>query len=417
MFVVSSNAVHKQKILQWADRHFDTYCLLNSNGYHDQYSLVNWELALGKIAFHENSDRMDWNSMDLFLQRSTGKCYGFLNYDLKNFIEKLPNPKQNSLAFPLTYFFEPLHLIYERDGNLYSQSLDLEDILESDLDFQEQSVMQCSQHRAMQNEAEYIRSVEKIKQHIIDGDVYELNYCLSYQATFAGSYLALYEQLNSISPNPFSAVLKFDGKLIVSASPERFIQQQGTTIISQPIKGTARRNGNDEEERNALLNNEKERSENVMIVDLVRNDLTKISEAGSISVPELFGIYSFPYLHQMISTVAAKLKKEILFSDILKATFPMGSMTGAPKVRAMELIDHYETHQRGAFSGSIGYHDAQTCTADFNVLIRSIFIDLNAGILEYKVGSAITYESDPQAEYHECLLKAAAIQQMLNITQ
>jgi para-aminobenzoate synthetase component 1 len=219
-----------------------------------------------------------------------------------------------------------------------------------------------------------------------------------------------------ISPNPFAAFYRLQDKYLLCASPERFLMKTGNQISSQPIKGTNKRDLlnslHDDELKKELAESRKDQSENVMIVDLVRNDLTKICKEASVKVDELFGIYSFPQVHQMISTIRGELKEATPFSQIISATFPMGSMTGAPKHRVMQLIDEYEPSSRGIFSGSVGYINPDG-DFDFNVVIRSIMYNATNRCLSYQVGSGITFYSDPEKEWVECMLKAEAIKKVL----
>src|SRR5262249_41024055 len=221
--------------------------------------------------------------------------------------------------------------------------------------------------------------------------------------------VSVYRELSSISPNPFSALYRINDKWLICASPERFLKKQGNKILSQPIKGTSERIlGNEERDelsREKLFKSPKERSENVMVVELVRNDLAKICKEGTVDVDELYGIYSFPQVHQMISTVVGELKENISFTDIIRATFPMGSMTGAPKKRVLELIERYEKTRRGIFSGALGYNSPGG-DFDFNVVIRSILYNSSDRYLSFPTGSGITFYSDPEKEWEECLLKA-----------
>lgn len=221
----------------------------------------------------------------------------------------------------------------------------------------------------------------------------------------------IYLKLNQLSPNPFSCFIKNDNQFIICASPERFLKKDKNTIISQPIKGTAKRYNitqDDLDSKEKLLNSEKERAENLMIVDLVRNDLAKSAVPGSVKVEELFGIYKFPQVFQMISTISAEVTKNTPLSKLIKDTFPMGSMTGAPKIKSMKLIEKYEKSKRGVFSGAIGSIDSNG-NFDFNVVIRSLFYNSKTEKLSFQVGSAITIDSNPEEEYNECLLKAQAI--------
>jgi para-aminobenzoate synthetase component 1 len=221
--------------------------------------------------------------------------------------------------------------------------------------------------------------------------------------------------LNEISNAPFSAFVKVNGAVIICASPERFIKKAGHQLVSQPIKGTAPRGSTPQEDaalKGGLLNNEKELSENVMITDLVRNDLSKHAARNTVKVDELFGIYSYTQVHQMISTVSAQLNNESDYINAIKDAFPMGSMTGAPKIMAMKLIEQHEQMKRGLYSGALGYIEPNN-NYDFNVLIRSIFINSTNNKAQFCVGSAITSDANAEDEYRECLLKAAAMLKVL----
>lgn len=270
--------------------------------------------------------------------------------------------------------------------------------------------------KTRESKTSYIEKVNALKQQIQQGNIYEVNFCMEFYAE--GILInphVLFEKLMEISPMPFSCFIKYHDKYLLCASPERFLKRSGNHLISQPIKGTIKRGMNNDEDlllKEQLKNNEKERSENVMIVDLVRNDLSRIAEKGSVKVDELFGIYSFPQWHQMISTVSCKIKPEITFEEILKASFPMGSMTGAPKISAMKLIEKYESTKRGLYSGSVGIM-LPNGDFDLNVVIRSIQYNANTGYLSFMVGSAITINADAEKEYEECLLKAKAILNVL----
>ena len=243
-----------------------------------------------------------------------------------------------------------------------------------------------------------------------------MNYCQEYISydTDIKSVKNTYLNLNGITKAPFSCLFNFDEFTVFSCSPERFIKKNGSNLLAQPIKGTARRGENDTEDKflfKSLRNDPKERAENIMIVDLMRNDLSKVAEKNSVKVDELCEIYSFETVHQMISTVSCKVKKEYSFVDILKATFPMGSMTGAPKIRAMELIEKYEDFKRGLYSGSVGYI-APNGDFDFNVIIRTMIHNKNLKTLSCSVGSAITIKSDAEKEFEECQIK---IKKMIDV--
>ena len=263
----------------------------------------------------------------------------------------------------------------------------------------------------------YIDIIENLRQHILRGDCYEINFCQEFFAELVDiDPLYIYNRLTELSPNPFSVFYKLNTRYCLCASPERYLNKEGNKIISQPIKGTSKRNlenlAEDEEAKNDLIESEKEKSENVMVVDLVRNDLSRICKPGSVKVDELFAVYSFPQVHQMISTVSGQIEEGKDWIDCIEATFPMGSMTGAPKKKVMELIEQYEQTKRGLFSGAIGYVKPDG-NFDFNVVIRSILYNAANKYLSFQAGGGITYNSNPALEYGESLLKAKAMMKVL----
>lgn len=351
---------------------------------------------------------------------------GFFSYDYKNNIEQLTSNGIDEIGFPDEFFFTP-QLIIEISESILEISYNSKVYNETDLLilFADLEKHQRKNHQANTvvispriSKEEYLENVCKLKQHIQQGDIYEVNYC---QEFFANQIeinpIETYFKLNKKSPTPFSCFVKFNDKYLLCASPERFINKVGNKIRSQPIKGTIKRGATlaeDEQLKIQLQNDPKERSENIMIVDLVRNDLAKIAERNSVKVDELCEIYTFPQVHQMISTISAELKKEVDFKQIIHALFPMGSMTGAPKIRAMELIEQYEKSKRGLYSGTVGFIKP-TSDFDFNVVIRSILYNASSKKISYFVGSAITSLSVPEKEYEECLLKAKAINEVLSL--
>lgn len=407
MFSIPCTEENKKKMIQFVNQSESFFCLLNANQYNDPFTAHNWKLSFGNRILLKNNTLNSFEELRDFHTKSTHHIYGFLSYDLKNEVEKLSSNNIAHIEFPSIFFFEEEVSIEEKNGMLTSASaIDIDWIENSKV---EQQTVKSSSIVQYVSKKEYIENVKKIQQHILDGDVYEMNYCIPFEIKDINiDPIELYFKLNERSPNPFSGILKIDHLYILSASPERFLRREGNKVISQPIKGTIKRTADIEKDKQALLNSEKERAENVMIVDLVRNDLTKTAVTGSVRVDELFGIYSYPQLHQMISTISAEINPQFDSIDVLKSTFPMGSMTGAPKVKAMELIEKYESFKRGAYSGAMGYIDKQG-NFDFNVLIRSIFIDTKTNTFCFNVGSAITLDSNPEEEYEECLLKAKAI--------
>mgnify|MGYP005676051183 CR=1 FL=1 len=343
--------------------------------------------------------------------------FGFLSYDLKNDLENLTSANNDGLCFPGLSFFEPEIRVEVNQSLVRIEGLGCREFRKSlekiNVHFSDFSV---SKIKRKITKREYLDSVIKLKEYIQLGDIFEVNFCQEFfvENDFLDP-LSAYNQLMKKSPVPFACFLKNENQYVMGASPERFLRRSGTKITSQPIKGTSKRGitkDEDENQINQLKESIKERSENVMIVDLVRNDFSKVADKGSVKVEELFGIYTFPQVHQMISTVSCNTRPDLSSIEIIKQCFPMGSMTGAPKIRAMKLIEKYESSKRGLFSGAIGYIKPNG-DFDFNVVIRSILYNKKNRYISFMVGGAITIGSDPEAEYDEAILKAEAIFEIL----
>ncbi|GGK69087.1 aminodeoxychorismate synthase component I [Rufibacter glacialis] len=345
---------------------------------------------------------------------------GYLTYDLKNGLEKLHSQHPDYLGFPeLTFFAPETWITFSAESITISSTVEEPEAVAQAIlatSFTGSFSQSPIQTQARVAKEDYLQTVEQLRQHILEGDVYEVNYCQEFYAEEVRlSPLPLFWKLNQASPTPFAGFLKLEDRYLLCASPERFLKKEGNVLISQPIKGTIRRGNTpqeDEHQRQLLASSEKEQAENMMIVDLVRNDLNRVASTGTVQVEELFGLYGFRYVWQMISTVTGQVPDSVSPVEVLKATFPMGSMTGAPKIRALELIEQYEQTKRGLYSGSLGYF-LPNGDFDFNVVIRSLQYNAQSGYLSFEVGSAITYDSDPEQEYQECLLKAEAINQVL----
>ena len=406
------SSLFKEKALQWASQ-FEVCMLLDNNfsinacGLHD----VEFMLAAGVKRELKCNVGKAFDELKKFHSHSEKPIFGFLSYDLKNEIEQLNSAHSKGIDFADLYFFEPIHfLLIDKEGNVLGDEKLIAEIQQSIPKITEQTLSINLTERVHRDE--YLKNVEHIRNHIIEGDVYELNYCVEFFAQQATIDPAdVYSRLKEKSPTPFASFFKCYDQFLMCASPERFLKKQGDQLISQPIKGTIKRGNSiieDEQLKHDLLNSEKERAENLMIVDLVRNDLARSSKTGSVNVDELFGIYSFEHVHQMISTVSSTIKNEIHFVDAIKNAFPMGSMTGAPKISAMQLIEKYELTKRGLYSGAIGYI-MPNGDFDLNVVIRSLQYNQSKNYLSYEVGSAITFDSDAEQEYEECILKAKAM--------
>lgn len=406
----------KQKALQFAST-FDACCCLDSNNYSDPYSQYDCLIAFGVESELHQKTGYAFSQLKDFYELHQNWMFGLFSYELKNEIEELNSKHNDQLNFPDLFFFVPKYLIALQNNSVKVLIGDeyilaaIESVSLTENDLKSEFVIQSKIDKI-----KYLTIIEKLREHILRGDIYEVNFCQEFFARHAEiNPLAVYSELNKISPTPFAGFFKIYDKYILSATPERFLCKRGRQLISQPIKGTAKRNLDpilDEQVKTALKSSIKEQAENVMIVDLVRNDLTKSAVKGTVKVDELFGIYTFPQVHQMISTISCELNPAINFIDAIKNTFPMGSMTGAPKIKAMQLIDQYELSKRGAYSGSFGCINP-TGDFDFNVIIRSILYNSSEKYLSFQVGGAITYASNPEQEYEECLLKASAIMKVL----
>lgn len=415
--------VLKDQLLQWSQQ-YDEVIWLDSNRYAGQ-NYPEYEAILAVEAF--TSIKTDYfgafDKLEEYQSTTKDWIFGYLSYDLKNDVERLQSKNDDGLHFPDLQFFQPKKLFLIKGGKLLLCYLPMCDD-EMEQDFKEITALNA-QDTVSQNQPlsiklkihkdAYKKKVAQMLSHIYRGDIYEANFCQEFYARGTIDPVKVYNNLNSISSPPFATYLKLDEKYVLSATPERYLKKKGEKIVSSPIKGTAAR-GKDEVEDSAfakaLSQDPKERSENVMIVDLVRNDLSRIAKKGSVRVEELCKVYRFKQVLQMISTVVCDVGIGISPVDVIRATFPMGSMTGAPKVRAMQIMEDLEETQRGLYSGAVGYFTPDG-DFDFNVIIRSILYNQQENYISYSVGGAITAQSDPDKEYAECLLKAKAMRQVL----
>jgi para-aminobenzoate synthetase component 1 len=416
--------VGKLQLLNWLSR-FGSYCFLDNHHYVSARPNIEVLAGAGVLDSFTLSHSGDAHLLQGFLDKYRGKyIFGHLAYDLKEVLHELPITKPDSISFAPLFFFVPEVCCLMQHENItihsYHTNWKPADVFRqiTEMPFFAETVQPAVQLMPRMNRQSYLEIIEQLRAHILRGDCYEINYC---QEFFADGVmvdpLTLYKKLSEASPNPFSCYYRNNHSYLLCASPERYISRKGNLLISQPIKGTAARIKDDavadDAAKQALFASEKDRSENVMVVDLVRNDFSRICKEGSVRVDELYGIYSYPQVHQMISTISGEQRDGVNFWEILQATFPMGSMTGAPKLRVMELIEKYELSRRGLFSGAVGYI-APNGDFDFNVVIRSLFYNEDNHHLSYQVGGGITWYSNPKDEYDECMLKASAIKRVLN---
>ena len=407
----------KRRALQWASS-FQVFCYLDSNNFSDNYSKFECLIAIGvkdEILVKAGSA---FDGIEKFRAKHPDWVSGFFTYDLKNEIEQLSSGNIDNLHFPDLYFFAPEHTLLIRNGKVEITSNDSQIVIDG-IDSQISGAVNHEyniQLNSRFSKDEYLDTVINIQQHINRGDIYVTNFCQEFFAENVSiDPISTFLKLNAISPNPFAGFFKLRDQYILSASPERFLAKRGNKLISQPIKGTSKRYDDPQEDvlsKQKLRGHPKELQENVMIVDLVRNDLTKSADPGTVHTEELFGIYSFKQVHQMISTIVCEIRSDVSPVETIKNTFPMGSMTGAPKISAMQLMEQFERSKRGVYSGAIGYFGPDG-DFDFNVVIRTLLYNAANKYLSFQVGSAITYHAEPGKEYEECMLKAQAILEVL----
>ena len=420
-FTLKNTSHFKQQLLQWSQE-FNEVVWLDSNLHTQAYSEYDAILAVDGFTVLKTDAQDAFEDLKTYQSTTKDWLFGYLSYDLKNDTELLTSNNFDGLNFPDLYFFQPKKLWLLKDNILEAHYLAMVDD-EIDEDFNTINTLQLFEEvssntlkiKLRTSKDDYFKKLNNILEHIHRGDIYEANFCQEFYTSGHITPLATYKRLNVISKPPFASFVKLFNNYALCASPERYLKKSKTTVVSQPIKGTSKRSkdkNKDNALKKALENDPKERSENIMIVDLVRNDLSKTASKGSVTVQELCKVYTFEQVHQLISTVTSQVSDSLSPIDVLQSTFPMGSMTGAPKVSAMKIIEEYEDAKRGLYSGAIGYITPNG-DFDFNVVIRSILYNAEKAYISYSVGGAITANSIPEKEYEECLIKAKAMREAL----
>lgn len=418
---ISSN--FKKKLLAWS-RQFHEIAWLDSNDYESKTGEYDAILAVEAFTAIKTDHFGAFEKLKEYQETTADWIFGYLSYDLKNDVENLKSSNFDGLHFPDLYFFQPQKLIFLKNDQAEFHYLKMvDDEIEKDCeDIQNFKISELAHLPEIKMQpripkSQYFEKLDKMLAHIHRGDIYEANFCQEfYSENVEVDPFNIYNSLNEISNPPFAAFLKLENYNLISASPERYLKKKGKELLSQPIKGTARRSDDpmeDQEIIKKLEKDPKEHSENVMIVDLVRNDLSRIAEKGSVSVDELCKVYTFTQVHQLISSVRARIAENIPPVEALRTSFPMGSMTGAPKISAMKIIEDLEETKRGLYSGAVGYFSPKG-DFDFNVVIRSILYNSENKYLSFSVGGAITAQSNPENEYEECMIKAKAMLQVLS---
>lgn len=376
-------------------------------------------IGLGAVSSTDDYSGPFLSRLEQLTAAHSDYVFGHAGYNLKHETENISCAFPDEDGFEALHFFVPEIVIEQRNSEWWAGYFSGEQLARLEILLQEEDAARTTQEVPLSpvtDSESYRRHCSSLLAHIHRGDIYEINYCIGFNGTSKElNAVDVFMHLQELSEAPLSVLYRKNNAWLLCASPERFISKTGSTVQSQPIKGTIRRGNNAEEDealRTQLRNDPKECSENVMIVDLVRNDLSRIAKPASVHVPEFLGIHTFKTVHQMISTVECEIEPHVTFSEILKAAFPMGSMTGAPKISAMKLAEQHEAQSRGIYSGSVGYL-LPNGDFDFNVVIRSITWNAATGHISAKAGSAITAKSIPDKEYEECLLKAKAMMRAL----
>ncbi len=420
-----TNVARFKTLLYFWSRQFLEVAWLDSNGHKDPHGVFDAMLAVDALTVLQTDIQNAFEDLQLFQEGARDWIFGYLSYDLKNDLEVLNSRNPDRLGFPELYFFRPKKLILIKGKQVEFNYLNMvADEIEDDFREISEAAFPKSKkrHKAAAHiklgifKDEYFSRVQKMLAHIRRGDIYEANFCQEcYAERIEIDAWRTYDRLNAISKAPFSCFLRLNDRYLLSASPERYLQRKEEVLISQPIKGTARRSQDPKEDaafKKALAEDSKERAENIMIVDLVRNDMSKSAQKGSVVVEELCKVYTFEQVHQMVSTIRSKVREGVGSVALLRDTFPMGSMTGAPKLSAMKIIEELEAFKRGLYSGAVGYF-TPSGDFDFNVVIRSILYNETEKYVSFSVGSAITAKARPEKEYEECLLKAKAMREVL----
>ena len=425
-YTVKLTEALKHKLICWSQQ-FEEVVWLDSNEESNLQSKSTYKAILAVDAFTaiKTDYHQAFDQLEEYQSKTKDWLFGYLSYDLKNGEERLKSNNLDGLCFPDLYFFQPKKVFLFRDHEVEIQYLhfvadelafDWEEITNYNVNHKASETSSTAKIHLRTSKDSYFNKLYKILEHIHSGDIYEVNFCQEFYLEHTEiDVVKTFVHLNEISKAPFATYLKLGDLYSLSASPERYISKNGTTIISQPIKGTAKRHSDPKEDNKLkveLENDPKERSENIMITDLVRNDLSRFAKKGTVKVVELCKVYSFAQVHQLVSTITCQVDLNRSPVSIIKETFPMGSMTGAPKISAMKIIEKFEDAKRGLYSGAVGYF-TPAGDFDFNVIIRSILYNLKNKYVSFSVGGAITAKSIPEKEYEECLIKAKAMREVL----
>ncbi|WP_417202057.1 aminodeoxychorismate synthase component I [Acetoanaerobium sticklandii] len=417
-FILESSLYHDE---------YGRYSIIASNPFevvkysNDPECIDKFRTIMNKYSFVSNNDTKS-------LLPFNGGAVGYLSYDLGRYIEKIENKTIVDMEVPDLYFglYDWAYVVDHKERKLYLVSADLDKDKEEKLIIEKEELIlnhtpaeklipvdEEVQLKSNFTKQEYIDSIEKVRQYIRSGDIYQANLTQRFDGKTKRSAFDIYSELREVGPTIFGGLLNFEDVQVISNSPERFIKVENRKIQTRPIKGTRPRGDNTEQDeffKTELSNSEKDKAELLMIVDLERNDLGRVSEIGSVKVPELFKIEAYANVYHLVATIESEIDKDKDIYEVIKATFPGGSITGAPKIRAMEVIEELEPTRRNVYTGSIGYIGFDGL-ADLNIAIRTIVKKDDR--ITFQVGGGITWDSNPEDEYMETLHKAKSIMKTL----
>lgn len=395
----------------------------------DPIEEISWD-GIGENPFDQIERKIEKNKRKIDIDFPfIGGGVGYISYDYKNYIEEELGSLKDREKLVEFYFYDGIIAIDHQKEKTYLIALGikensketierLEKILKTN-DLKKEKVERLNSHLKITSNTkkeDYLESIRKVKNYIREGDVYQINYTHKFTAKGKVEGLKIYENLRKINPAPFSCYLKCSDLEVISSSPERFLQVIDGKVETRPMKGTRPRGinpGEDEKLINELKNSEKDKSELLMIIDLMRNDLSRVSQPGSVKVTEIFAIEKYPTVLQMVGNIEGKLKDKISFKKLINKTFPGGSITGAPKIRAMEIIEELEVEKRGIYTGAIGYF-SYNGNIDLNIAIRTIVKEGEE--IYYQVGGGIVWDSNEEEEYKESLTKGKALLKAIKLT-
>lgn len=428
-FLDSAEGKYKNRLGRYSFLGWDPFLILKAKA--NQIQLIRGtkiEQRKGEpfLALREILNRYQIRDIPQDLPPFLGGGVGYLGYDLCHFVEKVPSTAKDDLGLPDVYiaFYDSVFIIDHLYNKIFLSAISFTKKIKSKEIFEErlEEATLCATRYPLNakkegnylldsnfTKSQYLQAVQAAKKYIREGDIYQVNLSQRFHGKLTMAPEMLYQSLRGVNPAPFAGYLNFGQIKVLSSSPERFLKVKGREVQTRPIKGTRPRGDTEKKDKKLaeeLLSSIKDRAELIMIVDLERNDLGRICEFGSVKVPELITLEAFPTVFHTVSTIEGRLRQGKDRIDLLKATFPGGSITGAPKIRSMEIIDELEPTTRGIYTGALGYFGFNN-TMDLNIVIRTLLVKNED--FYFQVGGGIVADSDPEKEFQETLDKAKAL--------